>query len=101
MSEKYIPETAKEEMTDLMGRANALHGYLQSRLRTGDDHVEISAVASILGFDDLSVSEKNDRQHDSAQATGNISLKDVIEEISQMTDELSENTARICILLGC
>lgn len=95
MSEKYTPETAQEEQWDLLGRANALHGFLKGLQQEGHETADIRAIASIIGFDDLTDADP-EADTDWARKT---SLKEIIKELQSMTDQINEGACRICVLL--
>ena len=96
MSEKYTPETAREEQWDLLGRANALHGFLKGLQQAGHEAADIRTVASIIGFDDLAEQDPKPKEPDWETET---SLKGIIEELQGLTDKVSEGACRICVLL--
>lgn len=99
MSEKYTPETAREEQWDLLGRANALHGFLRGLQQAGHDTADIRTVASIIGFDDLADTEPEPESEAVQEWAKKTSLREIIKELESMTDQIDEGACRICVLL--
>lgn len=97
MSEKYTPETAQEKQWDLLGRANALHGFLRDLQQAGHDTADIRTIASIIGFDDLA-DPKPEPEADQ-EWVKETKLRELIKELEIMTDQIDESACRICALL--